>query len=131
MLFLDYDGTLSGFHNDPQKAAPDEALYDLLDALTALPNTDVYLISGRDKETFTKWFLTKKYNMIVEHGVWISENGSDFTMLENVKNDWMEKICPSWNLLSTAHPAVLLRKKTIPSLGITAKRIPIWAKRAS
>ena len=94
LLFLDYDGTLAGFKNDPQKAAPDAALYELIDQLADLPNTDVYLISGRDKETFERWFLKKKYNMIVEHGVWLSEKGSEFTMLENVKKDWMEKILP-------------------------------------
>ncbi len=94
VLFLDYDGTLAGFQNDPQKATPDQELYELLDQLNALPETDVFLISGRDKETFTKWFGKKKYSMIVEHGVWISQQGDPFRMLENVKNDWMGKIRP-------------------------------------
>lgn len=94
LLFIDYDGTLAGFHKDPQKASPDEELYDLLDRINALENTDMYLISGRDKETFIKWFLPKKYNMIAEHGVWISTGGDEFRMLENVKKDWMEKIQP-------------------------------------
>jgi len=73
ILFLDYDGTLAGFHNDPQKAGPDKELYALLDALQNQKNTTLYLVSGRDKDTFTKWFLPKKYNMIVEHGVWITD----------------------------------------------------------
>lgn len=94
LLFLDYDGTLVGFHKDPQKAEPDKELYTLLDQLSKQENTDLYLISGRDKETFGKWFLTKKYNMITEHGVWISKNGGEFAMLENVKKDWMAKILP-------------------------------------
>ena len=94
ILFLDYDGTLSGFHPDPKKAVPDEELYQLLDALNNLQNTTMYLVSGRDKDTMGNWFLKKKYNMIVEHGVWISENGAEFRMLENIKNDWMEKIRP-------------------------------------
>lgn len=94
LLFLDYDGTLAGFHNDPQQAGPDEQLYALLDEISAQEGTEMYLISGRDKETFTKWFLPKGYNMIVEHGVWISQGGEKFRMLENVKNDWMEKIRP-------------------------------------
>jgi trehalose 6-phosphate synthase/phosphatase len=94
LLFLDYDGTLAGFHNDPQKAGPDEQLYALLDEISAQEGTEMYLISGRDKETFTKWFLPRGYNMIVEHGVWISQKGEPFRMLENVKNDWMEKIRP-------------------------------------
>ena len=33
IMFLDYDGTLSGFHVDPQKAGPDKELYTLLDSI--------------------------------------------------------------------------------------------------
>ncbi|MBC2839415.1 bifunctional alpha,alpha-trehalose-phosphate synthase (UDP-forming)/trehalose-phosphatase [Robiginitalea sp. SC105] len=94
ILFLDYDGTLAGFTNDPQDASPDDALMELLDKLQAQGRTDVFLISGRDKDTFTRWFRHKDYAMIVEHGVWISENGKPFSMLENVKNNWMAKIRP-------------------------------------
>ncbi|WP_297762544.1 bifunctional alpha,alpha-trehalose-phosphate synthase (UDP-forming)/trehalose-phosphatase [uncultured Muriicola sp.] len=111
LLFLDYDGTLAGFHTDPQKAAPDAALYELIDNLAAMENTDVYLISGRDKETFERWFLKKKYNMIVEHGVWLSEKGSDFTMLENVKKDWMEKILPVLESFVDRTPGSFIEEK--------------------
>ncbi len=112
LLFLDYDGTLAGFHVDPQKAGPDKELYQLLDALNTLDNTDLYLVSGRDKDTFTKWFLHKKYNMIVEHGVWISQNGKDFRMLENVKNDWMEKIRPVLESFVDRTPGSFIEEKT-------------------
>lgn len=111
LLFLDYDGTLAGFHTDPQKAGPDKELYDLLDALGNQPNTIVYLISGRDKDTFTRWFQHKKYNMIVEHGVWLSENGEDFRMIENVKNDWMEKIRPVLESFVDRTPGSFIEEK--------------------
>ncbi len=111
LLFIDYDGTLAGFHNDPQKAAPDEELYSLLDAISSVENTDMYLISGRDKDTFTKWFLPKKYNMIVEHGVWISTGGEDFKMLENVKKDWMEKIRPVLESFVDRTPGSFIEEK--------------------
>ena len=94
ILFLDYDGTLAGFKNDPQKAIPDPELIELLDAIYGQNKTDTFLISGRDKQTMGHWFDGKKYSMIVEHGVWISEEGRDFRLLENVKNDWMPKIRP-------------------------------------
>ncbi len=111
LLFLDYDGTLAGFHNDPQKAGPDKELFDLLDALYNQQNTTVFLISGRDKDTFTRWFLEKKYNMIVEHGVWISRNGEDFKLLENVKNDWMEKIRPVLESFVDRTPGSFIEEK--------------------
>ncbi|WP_299536084.1 bifunctional alpha,alpha-trehalose-phosphate synthase (UDP-forming)/trehalose-phosphatase [Ulvibacterium sp.] len=111
LLFLDYDGTLSGFHNDPQKANPDEELYQLLDNIHQQEDTEMYLVSGRDKETFTRWFLHKKYNMIVEHGVWISEDGEPFRMLENVKNDWMEKIRPVLESFVDRTPGSFIEEK--------------------
>ncbi len=111
LLFLDYDGTLASFHNDPQKASPDKELYELLDTLHTQEGTDLYLISGRDKDTFTRWFLPKKYNMIVEHGVWISQNGEDFRLLENVKNDWMDKIRPVLESFVDRTPGSFIEEK--------------------
>ncbi|MGB5556201.1 MAG: bifunctional alpha,alpha-trehalose-phosphate synthase (UDP-forming)/trehalose-phosphatase [Flavobacteriaceae bacterium] len=111
LLFLDYDGTLAGFHVDPQKAGPDEELYDFLDALQKQEGTTLFLISGRDKDTFTRWFLPKKYNMIVEHGVWISREGEEFKLLENVKNDWMEKIRPVLESFVDRTPGSFIEEK--------------------
>ncbi len=111
LLFLDYDGTLSGFHKDPQKASPDEELYELLDQLNNQENTTLFLISGRDKQTFGRWFLPKKYNMIVEHGVWLSKNGEDFKMLEKVKGQWMEKIRPVLESFVDRTPGSFIEEK--------------------
>ena len=111
VFFIDYDGTLTGFKIDPQKASPDKSLFKLLDQLNEKEGNDIYLISGRDKETFGRWFLPKKYNMIVEHGVWISENGEEFRMLENVNKDWMEKIYPVLESFVDRTPGSFIEEK--------------------
>ncbi len=111
LLFLDYDGTLAGFHKDPQKASPDDELYQLLDKLQNQKNTTLYLISGRDKQTFTRLFLHKKYNMIVEHGVWISRDGAEFKLLEKVKDEWMEKIKPVLESFVDRTPGSFIEEK--------------------
>jgi len=111
LLFLDYDGTLAGFHKDPQKASPDEELYVLLDQLHNQKDTTLFLISGRDKQTFGRWFLPKKYNMIVEHGVWISKDGEEFKLLENVKSEWMEKIRPVLESFVDRTPGSFIEEK--------------------
>ena len=111
LLFLDYDGTLAEFHKDPQKASPNHELYTILDALNQQKETTLFLISGRDKETFAKWFLDKKYNMIVEHGVWISRNGEDFKFLENVKGDWMKKVLPVLESFVDRTPGSFIEEK--------------------
>lgn len=111
LLFLDYDGTLASFHKDPQKASPDEELYQLLDQLHYQKGTTLFLISGRDKETFTRWFLPKKYNMIVEHGVWISRDGEEFKLLEKVNGEWMEKIQPVLESFVDRTPGSFIEEK--------------------
>jgi trehalose 6-phosphate synthase/phosphatase len=111
LVFLDYDGTLVGFHKDPQKASPDSGLYQILEQFHNDPKTDLYLISGRDKQTFTQWFMPKGYNMVTEHGVWISRAGSDFTLLENVKNDWMDKIRPVLESFVDRTPGAFIEEK--------------------
>lgn len=111
ILFLDYDGTLAGFKNDPQHAHPDSELFSLLDNFQNQPNTDLFLISGRDKETFKRWFEGRNYNMIVEHGVWLSEGGNEFQKLENVKNDWMDKIRPVLESFVDRTPGAFIEEK--------------------
>ena len=70
MIFLDYDGTLTGFHKDPQKAIPNEELYDILDRLLEDDKNTIVIISGRDKETLSRWFQKQgQLAMIAEHGV--------------------------------------------------------------
>ena len=71
----------------------------------------MYLISGRDKDTFSRWFLHKKYNMIVEHGVWISQKGEEFKLLEQVKNDWMDKIRPVLESFVDRSPGTFIEEK--------------------
>ncbi len=111
LLFIDYDGTLTGFHEDPQKAGPDKGLYELLDRFMELENTVTFIISGRDKDTFSKWFLAREYNMIVEHGVWISRGGKAFKKLENVKKDWMGKIRPVLESFVDRTPGSFIEEK--------------------
>mgnify|MGYP001194310980 CR=1 FL=1 len=76
-LFLDYDGTLKHFSKDfsGSKTAPSKSLTNLLGKLAALPNTEIYIISGRPHHTMDKWFSNLRINLAAEHGAWIKQNG--------------------------------------------------------
>ncbi|MDA3883670.1 MAG: bifunctional alpha,alpha-trehalose-phosphate synthase (UDP-forming)/trehalose-phosphatase [Bacteroidales bacterium] len=92
VIFLDYDGTLQRFYEDPLEAKPDKPLYALLDKLEALPQTEIVLISGRSKETFNEWFGSKKYHLIAEHGAWVKQVNTEW-IPKNVGNlEWKESI---------------------------------------
>jgi trehalose 6-phosphate synthase/phosphatase len=111
-IFLDYDGTLTGFHSDPQKASPDQELYDILHSLTKDKKNHVVIISGRDKETLGKWFGDfPEITFIAEHGVWVKEKGSDWTMIEPIDKAWMDIIRPTIKFYVDRTPRSLLEEK--------------------
>ena len=95
ILFLDYDGTLSGFRKNPEDAKPDEELYSILKDISSDPNNMVVIISGRDKDTLGRWF-SKDWNIhfIAEHGVWLRHPGGKWNMLENIDNKWKDSVQP-------------------------------------
>ena len=88
LLFLDYDGTLTGFHTDPAEAKPDEQLYGILNELTENQNTHIVVISGRDKQTLQDWFDTNRMDLIGEHGVWLRQNGKDWETVTTLTDEW-------------------------------------------
>ena len=96
IIFLDYDGTLTGFHKDPQMAMPDEELYRIMKKLTSNKKNTIVVISGRDKETLSRWFEEFYDNLafIAEHGVWNKNPGSDWSMNSHIDKEWMDIIEP-------------------------------------
>ena len=111
VFFLDYDGTLAGFKNNPSHAKPDEELYELLDELNENPKNSVVLISGRDKQTFEKWFGHKKYTLIVEHGVWVRRPDSEWQMIEPLDDSWKDSIRSALEFYVDRTPGSFIEEK--------------------
>ncbi|MBC2846822.1 bifunctional alpha,alpha-trehalose-phosphate synthase (UDP-forming)/trehalose-phosphatase [Winogradskyella flava] len=108
LLLLDYDGTLVGFKDNPQDAAPDEALFQLLDQLQE--KATLVLISGRDRDTFERWFGNKPYNLVTDHGVWLYQN-KEWTALERLRTDWMQSIRPILETFRDSTPGTFIETK--------------------
>lgn len=108
LLLLDYDGTLKGFSANPQDAYPDEELFTLLDKLQE--RSKLVLISGRDRETFQKWFGHKPYNLVTDHGVWMCEN-QEWTAMEHLKTEWMQNIQPILETFVDRTPGTFIEEK--------------------
>jgi trehalose 6-phosphate synthase/phosphatase len=111
ILFLDYDGTLVNFTNNPEHAFPDESLKTLIQGLTELKNTKVVLISGRDKNSLGKWWLKIPVVLIAEHGVWIRKVEKDWVLSENILNNWMESVRPVIETFVDRTPGTFLEEK--------------------
>jgi trehalose 6-phosphate synthase/phosphatase len=112
MLFLDYDGTLQRFYGNPQAAVPDDELYTLLDAIANIKNTELVLISGRDKDTFNRWFGDRDYTLIAEHGAWKREKGQKWTERKPAHTEWKESILPVLESYVDRTPGSLIEEKT-------------------
>lgn len=94
MLFLDYDGTLTGFQPDPKMAKPDNFLLNVLNKLSVNPKNRVVIISGRDRETLEAWLGHMPLDIIAEHGVWLKENGGSWKPITKLKSEWKKEFQP-------------------------------------
>ena len=112
-FLLDYDGTLRPFAPTPQEAVPTPQVRDLLNALAALPNTYVYVVSGRDWQTLEAWLGDLPIGLCAEHGVKLRDIGSDkWEQLVDVTNDWFETVRPIMQSYAQMTPGALVEQKT-------------------
>ncbi|MFC5270207.1 bifunctional alpha,alpha-trehalose-phosphate synthase (UDP-forming)/trehalose-phosphatase [Adhaeribacter terreus] len=111
LIFLDYDGTLVGFQDAPQKARPDQELISLLQKITADHKNRVVIISGRDRKTLQDWLGKLDVDIIAEHGVWLKEGGEDWQMIRNLSSDWKKDIRPIMELHVSRTPGSFIEEK--------------------
>ena len=111
MLFLDYDGTLTGFHPDPQMAMPDNILINLLNKLTDNKKNRVVIISGRDRETLDKWLGHMPLDIIAEHGVWLKEKGKSWVSMTKTQSIWKNEFRPILEAYVNRTPGSFIEEK--------------------
>lgn len=92
LIFLDYDGTLVGFHSDPLSCKPNKELIKILTELTADKKNRVVVISGRGRDTLEEWLGSYDLEMVAEHGVWIKEKGKEWRTIINLSYEWKNEI---------------------------------------
>jgi trehalose 6-phosphate synthase/phosphatase len=72
---LDYDGTLVPLERSPELARPDRRLPKLLLELAHARDTEVYVVSGRSRETLEAWLGELPIGLVAEHGLWLRKIG--------------------------------------------------------
>lgn len=111
LLFLDYDGTLVDFNNNPLLAWPDWNLLQLLETLISDPKNTVVLISGRKQETLDEWFGKLNINIVAEHGAWIKRKGKDWTHHE-IDVAWKEDVYNIMQAIDERTPRSFIEDKS-------------------
>lgn len=111
LIFLDYDGTLVPFTGFPQLARPTEETLQMLRRLSQDPQTELILVSGRDKNTLENWFGSLSIGLVGEHGVWVREKGENWHLLKPTSNDWKPKLLPILQLFADRLPGAFVEEK--------------------
>ena len=94
LIFLDYDGTLVEFNDDPLKATPDGELHEIIQRLTQFENTKVVVISGRTKEEILGFLGGHEaVEFVAEHGMLRKKPGDkDWTATVDLDLSWKEEV---------------------------------------
>lgn len=94
LILLDYDGTLIPFASHPKLAMPDPGLIGLIKRLAADGRNQVFIVSGRQKNTLKEWFGGCSIGLVAEHGVWLSDKESDWRLIKPMETAWKSQILP-------------------------------------
>lgn len=110
-LFLDYDGTLTPYKNNPADAVPGKNVLELLSKLSEIKNTEIIIISGRDRFSLEKWFGHLNVHLVAEHGVCIKDKNKKWRLLKPVRKNWRKKIIPILKHYAEKLPGALVELK--------------------
>ena len=111
IIFLDYDGTLVGFHANPEDSKPGPELISMLKKLSDDPKNKVVVISGRDKDTLGKWLAGLKLDLITEHGVWYKKYKEDWKKFVDLDDSWQEEFMNILEMYVDRTPGSFVEKK--------------------
>jgi len=111
LIFLDYDGTLTGFNLNPEDSKPDKELKAILKGLSADRKNNVVVISGRGRETLNDWLKGFNIEIVAEHGVWIKENDKDWRTASDFDDSWKENVQKLLDSYVDRTPGSFIEKK--------------------
>lgn len=111
VIFLDYDGTLVGYHQQPQLATPDESLLGLLHQLSEHKDTEVAIVSGRDQEFLEKWFGHLNISLVAEHGYFIKHKSQKWHKKEIHNKNWKKELIPLLETFTDRTPGTFIEEK--------------------
>ncbi|ABN67480.2 threalose-6-phosphate phosphatase [Scheffersomyces stipitis CBS 6054] len=115
-LFLfDYDGTLTPIVKDPAAAIPSSRLNQILDALSADPKNQIWVISGRDQAFLDKWLGSKNVGFSAEHGCFMKDIDSKewVNLAESFDMSWQQKVDSVYRYYTERTPGSNIERKKV------------------
>ena len=112
-LLLDYDGTLVPLAQSPELATPDVELIAILTALSAQPDIDVEIVSGRTRAWLETSFGSLPIGLWAEHGFWHRPApGAEWRPAAVIPPQWAARLLPILEQFTASTPGSWLEVKT-------------------
>jgi trehalose 6-phosphate synthase/phosphatase len=111
LFFLNYDGTLVGYQDTPDKARPDQNLRKLIENLCFRKGNRVVIVSGRKREDLESFFSGLPVDLAAAHGSWLKTLGEDWEKTEFFSADWKETIRPILENYTDRTPGSFIEEK--------------------
>lgn len=112
-LFLDYDGTLRDFVDNPDQATPGKSLLKLLADLQGSDHIRLALVSGRPPDFLEGHFAGMGITLVGEHGYrWLEDGKGKWELLNPyVHTEWKETILEHLEAASLMTPGTNVEVK--------------------
>jgi trehalose 6-phosphate synthase/phosphatase len=112
-LLLDYDGTLVPLARSPELAAPDDELLAILTELSACPDFDVEIVSGRPTASLEQWLGHLPIPLWAEHGFWRRLPGQTaWQPIAQIDPKWSARVLPILQRFTSSTPGSRLEVKS-------------------
>ncbi|RAW01889.1 bifunctional alpha,alpha-trehalose-phosphate synthase (UDP-forming)/trehalose-phosphatase [Pseudochryseolinea flava] len=111
LFLLDYDGTLVPFAKHPSLATPNPTVISTLNAIASFPNTDVMIISGRDRGSLEKWFGNLPVTLVSEHGAAVRHIGGKWVDYVAADQSWKDNVRPTLEIFHQRSPGSFIEEK--------------------
>ncbi|ADB40770.1 bifunctional alpha,alpha-trehalose-phosphate synthase (UDP-forming)/trehalose-phosphatase [Spirosoma linguale] len=109
LLLFDFDGTLAPLINDPAQAKPSEEIRKSLHTLAE--NSDLVVISGRNRAFLEKTFAGSPVHLVAEHGAFLKKPDQPWERLDLSADDWVDTVRSTMEEFVSRFPGSFIEEK--------------------
>lgn len=119
VILLNYDGVLNMTPSITELTRPSVRVVEILTRLAEMPDTFVYVMSGRDREHLEEWFGPSRIGLIAEHGCFYRHPeslglGDEWCVVAGFEDDsWKGMIRPLIRFYCERTPGSFLEEKEV------------------
>ena len=89
-------------------------MYKILDNLIKNSNNKIVIVSGRNKDSLSKFFDKRDITLVAEHGAWIKQSyANNWTPLADLNIEWKKEIMPILEYYVDITPKSFIEDKSL------------------